>query len=162
MMRVTIEQLPSISGRSIQTTDPIAITQQDIDAFASATGDDQWIHVDPARAAEGPFGMTIVHGYLMLSLLGGFWTRLLEVTDATEALNYGLDKVRFLRPVAVDSEITMRGVFREVRVLDAEHVGARLYADVELHTSGDEGPAVVASTILQYTRSPSSRPNTGV
>ncbi len=151
-MRVTIEQLLALRGRTLEETAPVIVTQRDIDAFAAVTGDDQWIHVDRERAAAGPFGHTIVHGYLMLSLLGGFWMRRLEVSDANEALNYGLDRVRFLRPVPVESQITMRGTVRDVRSLEGSREGARMHADVELRANADERPVVVASTILQYLR----------
>ncbi len=151
-MRLTIGEMPSLAGAELASEVPVTVTQADIDAFAAASGDGQWIHVDPDRAAEGPFGGTIVHGYLMLSLLGGFWTRMLEVTDATEGLNYGLDRVRFLRPVPVDSEVSMHARIREVQSLGEPRVGARVYADVELRLRGEEGPAVVAATILQYSR----------
>lgn len=151
-MRLTIGEMPSLAGAELASEVPVTVTQADIDAFAAASGDGQWIHVDPDRAAEGPFDGTIVHGYLMLSLLGGFWTRMLEVTDATEGLNYGLDRVRFLRPVPVDSEVSMHARIREVRSLGEPRVGARVYADVELRLRGEERPAVVAATILQYSR----------
>lgn len=151
-MRLTIGEMSSLVGAELASEVPVTVAQADIDAFAAASGDGQWIHVDPDRAAEGPFGGTIVHGYLMLSLLGGFWTRMLDVTDATEGLNYGLDRVRFLRPVPVDSEVSMHARIREVRALREPRVGARVYADVELRLRDEERPAVVAATILQYSR----------
>src|SRR5438094_10063812 len=86
----------------------IDVPQEKIDAFAAATGDDQWIHVDPERAAAGPFGTTIAHGYLTLSLAPALLYELLEVDGARLIVNYGLNRVRFPAPVPVGSRVRMR------------------------------------------------------
>src|ERR1700749_791386 len=91
----TLDELPSLVGQELGVSSWIEIDQSRISAFADATGDHQWIHVDPERAKRGPFGQTIAHGYLTLALIIPMWTDLLEVRDVTTKVNYGLNKVRF-------------------------------------------------------------------
>lgn len=94
-----LDELRKLAGGDLGTSEWTEVTQQRIDTFADATGDHQWIHTDPARAAEGPFGAPIAHGYLTLSLFIPLFTELLEVEGVTTKVNYGLDKVRFPAPV---------------------------------------------------------------
>jgi len=125
----------------------IEIPQETIDAFAAATGDRQWIHVEPERAAQGPFGSTIAHGYLTLSLLPAMSYEVLPHQDAGMGVNYGLNRVRFPAPVPVGSRV--RGSFRVDSVEEAEwgHQ-AQLTATVE--REGGEKPVCVAEVIFRY------------
>ena len=95
----TLAELAALAGQEITVTDWYEVTQQHINQFADATGDHQWIHVDAERAKAGPFGTTIAHGYLTLSLLAGFFDRAISVKDVRMGINYGLNKVRFMGPV---------------------------------------------------------------
>jgi acyl dehydratase len=100
-----VEGLQSLVGEQVGTSDWIEITQEQVDRFAEATGDDQWIHVDPDRAASGPFGSTIAHGFLTLALIRVVLVEVLDVRGFSMGVNYGLDKVRFPAPVPVGSRI---------------------------------------------------------
>src|ERR1700709_1223890 len=111
---IDIADLASLEGRDLGYTDYLEITQERINTFADATNDHQWIHVDPERAKDGPFGKAIAHGFLTLSLGIGFWSELLEVNGATTKVNYGLDKVRFVSPVPVGSMIRMTATVASV------------------------------------------------
>ncbi|MBB2893652.1 MaoC family dehydratase [Flexivirga oryzae] len=106
-VRVTIAELPSLVGTTVGTAPAIEVTQERINAFAEATEDRQWIHTDPERARSGPFGTTIAHGYLTLSLASALMWEVLQVTDAAQVVNYGLEKVRFPAPVPAGSPVSM-------------------------------------------------------
>ena len=110
-------ELLQAAGQSLGFTEWIAVEQDRIDQFADATGDHQWIHVDPARAAEGPFGATIAHGYLTLSLANLFLPQLMEVQSVSMGVNYGCDRVRVPAPVPVGSRIRGGG-----EIVSAEEV----------------------------------------
>jgi acyl dehydratase len=125
------------------------IRQERIDAFADATGDHQWIHVDPERAAAGPFGGTIAHGFLTLSLLPQATFELMHVEDARTAINYGLNKVRFPAPVPVGSRI--RTTFRLVDVSEVEG-GVQVVTAATVEREGSEKPVCVAETVSRYYR----------
>jgi acyl dehydratase len=127
----------------------IEIPQETIDAFADATGDHQWIHVDPERAAQGPFGSTIGHGYLTLSLLPAMSYEVLPHQEGGLGVNYGLNRVRFPAPVPVGSRV--RGSFRVDSIEEADwgHQ-AQLTATVE--REGGEKPVCVAEVIFRYYR----------
>ncbi|MGH8465189.1 MAG: MaoC family dehydratase, partial [Pseudomonas sp.] len=101
----TLAELQGLVGEVVGTSDWISIDQQRINTFAEATGDHQWIHVDPQRAASGPFGKPIAHGFLTLSLLPTFMTDAFELRDVKMGVNYGMNKVRFVQPVPVDSRL---------------------------------------------------------
>lgn len=103
MPRTDLEGLHALVGRHLGVSAWVALGQADIDSFAGTTRDPQWIHVDPARAAEGPFGATVAHGFLVLSLCSAFVADVLVVSDATTMVNDGLDRVRFTAPVPVDA-----------------------------------------------------------
>ena len=122
------------------------ITQDEVNRFADATGDHQWIHVDPERAATGPFGGTIAHGYLSLSLIPGLLGELLEVPDAKMGINYGIEKIRFTSPVPSGSQVRLKG-----RVLGGERRGEGvLYRlGVEIEIKDAEKPALVGE-LLYY------------
>jgi acyl dehydratase len=123
------------------------ITQERIDAFAAATDDPQWIHVDPERAAAGPFGTTIAHGYLTLALLVPFSSELLHVEDARLALNYGLNRVRFPAPVPSGSRVRAR-----FRVEGVEQVagGTQVTMAATVEREGAEKPVCVAELVFRY------------
>lgn len=109
---VPIDALPDVVGVELDPSRPVRIDRAAVDRFAELSLDTQWIHTDPVRAAAQ--GGTIVHGLFLLSLVGGLWGGLLEVTGSPKALNYGLDRVRFLSSVPVGSTVRMRGAVAEV------------------------------------------------
>jgi acyl dehydratase len=147
MITVTFDELPGLEGTDLGTGDWLDVTQERINLFADATGDHQWIHVDPERAKDGPFGGPIAHGYLTLSLLIPLWTELLDVEDVSTKVNYGLNKVRFPSPVPVGSRV--RGHSRLVEVTDVTGgVQASIGGTVEIEDWPK--PACVAEVILRY------------
>ena len=125
----------------------LEIDQARIDAFADATGDHQWIHVDPERAASGPFGTTVAHGYLTLSLLPALAAGLLEIGDLGMAVNYGLDKVRFIQAVPSGLRVRVSAV-----ITDAVEtpLGIRLHQRATVEIEGYDKPALVADTIALF------------
>ncbi len=125
------------------------ITQEQVDLFADATGDHQWIHVDPERAAAGPFGGTIAHGYLTLAMLPQASFELLRVEDASAAINYGLNRLRFPARVPVGSRI--RASFRIVEVTEVEG-GVQVTSAATVEREGSEKPVCVAETLSRYYR----------
>ena len=127
----------------------IEITQERIQAFADATGDHQWIHVDPERAASGPFGSTIAHGYLTLSMLAAFAFELISVEDASMGINYGLNKVRFPAPVPVGSRV--RASFRVAEVAEVEG-GVQVTMGATVERDGGEKPVCAAELVFRYYR----------
>lgn len=149
-MTATVQyaDIPSLAGTDLGWSDWLEITQERVNGFADAVDDRQWIHVDPERAAaESPFGGPIAHGFLTLSLATKFWTELLEVEGVTTKVNYGLDKVRFISPVAVGSRVRMNAVIAEV----AEVPGGYQFAvDQTIEIDGGAKPAVVARGIYRF------------
>jgi acyl dehydratase len=142
-----LADLESFEGREIGVGDWMAVDQSRIDLFAQATGDAQWIHVDAARAAAGPFGTTVAHGFLTLSLLPELAAGAFRIADVRMGLNYGLDRVRFPSPVPVDSRL------RAVCVLDKfEPIagGAQLTLTVTLEREGGAKPACVAEWVTRH------------
>lgn len=147
-MRVmSLDDLRLLQGSELGPTEVILIGQDRIDAFADATEDAQWIHVDPVRAATGPFGATIAHGYLTLSLCSAFLERLLDVSGLSMAVNYGLDRVRFPSPVRVGSELHARGLV--VDVADVQG-GVQATIRVTIEAIGEAKPACVADALVRY------------
>ena len=134
-------------GMALDASDWMTIDQPRIDAFAACTGDHQWIHVDPVRAKDGPFGATIAHGYLTLSLANVFLPQILDVRGFSAGVNVGLDKTRFLTPVRVNSRI--RGTGEIVRV---EEVKGAIQSTVRItiEIEGSEKPACIIDTISRY------------
>ncbi|MFF2084273.1 MaoC family dehydratase [Nocardia sp. NPDC058176] len=143
------EALRAAVGTELGPSDWITIDQDRIDRFAEATGDHQWIHVDPARAADGPYGTTIAHGFLTLSLMVPITQQVMTVRAASAAINYGLDKVRFLTPVPVDSRI--RGHVTLTEVTDVAG-GVQAHRRVTIELEGAARPACVADAIARYLR----------
>ncbi|WP_100444094.1 MaoC family dehydratase [Glycomyces xiaoerkulensis] len=139
-------ELPGAVGRRA-TGEWFAVGQDRIDAFADATEDHQWIHVDPERAASGPFGATIAHGYLTLSLLPHLASPLIEVDGSAMTVNYGMDKVRFLTPVTAGSRVRAS---TEITGAEETSMGVRLASAVTVEIDGAEKPALIAETITLY------------
>ena len=135
-------------GRALGASDWLLIDQAMIDAFAALTGDDQWIHVDPARAADGPFGKTIAHGYFTLSLVNGFLPQLIDVRGFSAGVNVGADYLRFVAPVPVGSRVRAVGEIRKVEVVKDEAVQATYRVTVEIE--GGERPACVVDAVARY------------
>lgn len=142
------EQLLAAEGQDLGATDWIEIDQARVNLFAEATGDHQWIHVDPVRAASGPFGGCIAHGYLTLSLVNLFLPQLIQVDNLRMGVNYGCDRVRFPAPVKVGARIRGRG-----EVVRVEQVGAAVQATVRVSVEieGGDRPGCVVDTISRYT-----------
>jgi acyl dehydratase len=139
-------ELAAAVGRELGRSDWLTLDQSRIDLFAEATGDDQWIHVDPERAAAGPYGATIGHGFLTLSLIPFLVTGIYAVEGVQMAVNYGLNRVRFISPVKVGSRI------RGVQVLTGvEEVtgGIQVACTVTVELEGSEKPAAVAETLTR-------------
>lgn len=137
-------ELLAATGTDLGTTDWLEITQERVNLFADATGDHQWIHVDPARAAEGPYGATIAHGYLTLSLLPALTAELMDIRGFAMMINYGLEKLRFPAAVKVGSRIRA-GV--EFTSLERRSSGVQLNSLVTVEIEGGDRPALVAETV---------------
>jgi len=136
------------SGLDLGVTDWLTIDQSRIDAFAECTGDHQWIHVDPERAKSGPFGATIAHGYLTLSLVNLFLPQLIDVRGFSAAVNVGTDRLRFLAPVRVGSNIRSHGQIISAEEIKPGAVQSTVRMTVEIeHT---DKPACVVDTISRY------------
>ena len=140
-------ELQALVGQELAVSDWVAIDQARIDAFAQATGDHQWIHTDPERAKDGPFGGPIAHGFLTLSLAVTFWTELFDVEGVSTKVNYGLDKVRFISPVKVGSKVRMTAVIAEVSEIPG---GYQLTVDQTIEIEGGSKPAVVARGLYRF------------
>lgn len=146
-MRVfeTLADLKACVGDEVAVSDWETITQERIDQFAEATGDHQWIHVDPERAAKGPFGKTIAHGFLTLSMLPHFFQNALELKDVKMGINYGLNRVRFTSPVPVGSEVRAR--LKLLSIEDLPDNGAQMVWEVVFERKGADRPVCVAESV---------------
>ena len=149
----SLGELRTLAGQEVFVTDWVQLSQRHIDLFAQASGDFQWIHVDVARAQkESPYGNTIAHGFLTLSLLGQFYAKHVSLPFCDMGLNYGLNKVRFTSPVVAGSRL--RGRFVLAR-LDDIAGGVQLTFAVTLEVEGQERPALVAESVIrQYFTAP--------
>ncbi len=143
----SLTDLQSAVGEVLGTSDWVLVDQDRVNQFADATGDHQWIHVDPAKAAEGPFGTTIAHGYLTLSLLPMLTWQIYTVNGISGALNYGLDKVRFPSPVPVGSKVRATA---ELTAFDEFPGGGQAVVTCTIETEGGSKPACVAATIVRF------------
>jgi acyl dehydratase len=143
----TPAELKAAEGQHLGYSDWLEITQDRIDKFADATGDHQWIHVDPERAKQGPFGACIAHGYLTQSLVNMFLPQILEVRGISMGVNYGADKLRFPAPVPVGSRIRGGG-----ELLSVEEVkgGVQATVRVTVEIEGGDRPGCVIDTISRY------------
>jgi acyl dehydratase len=139
-----LADLQALVGKEIGTSQWMTIEQSRIDQFAQATGDHQWIHTDPVRAATGPFGATVAHGFLTLSLLPLMFDTGFTVGDVRMGINYGLNKVRFVSPVRVGSKV--RGRFA-LQSYDVVAGGAQLTVVATIEMEGSAKPACVAESI---------------
>ena len=139
--------LLAAAGTDLGATDWIEISQDQIDQFAAATLDDQWIHCDVERAAAGPFGTTIAHGYLTMSLASYFLARLCRVEGISMGINYGANRVRFPAPVPVGSRLRARGEIVEVTEVPG---GAQAVIRVTIERDGSEKPAAIVDTVSRY------------
>ena len=128
--------------------DWVTISQEDVNLFADATGDHQWIHVDPERAAKGPFGKTIAHGFMTLALLPRLQHQMYTVNGIKLAINYGLNKVRFPAPVPVGSRVRAKSSLVKVEDLGDGAVQATVSTTVEVE--GSDKPACVAESVVRY------------
>lgn len=143
----TPQSLLGAEGTQLGPTEWLAIDQPRVDGFAEVTGDHQWIHVDVERACEGPFGGTIAHGYLTMSLVNFFLPDLIEVRGFTHAVNVGADRLRFLAPVRVGSRIRALG-----EIVSAEEIKGAVQSVVRVtvEIEGADKPACVVDTISRY------------
>jgi acyl dehydratase len=142
-----IEGVKAKAGQEWGRSDWLQVTQDRINQFADATGDHQWIHVDPERAKAGPFGATIAHGFLTLSLIPALAGTLVKVEGIRMGINYGLNKVRFPSPVRVGSRV--RAVSKNVSVEDVDG-GVQVVNQVTIEIEGQEKPACVAETVSRF------------
>ena len=148
MTVVDLRQLAELVGREVATSDWLVIDQDRIDAFANATGDDQWIHVDAERAkAETPFGATIAHGFLTLSLLSPLMRDAVLIDGLRMTINYGLNRVRFVSPVPSGSRVRARIALDSI---DDVADSTQATWNVVIEREGRDKPAVVAELIVRY------------
>jgi acyl dehydratase len=143
----TLAQLADCAGHDVASTDWLTITQAQINQFAQATGDQQWIHVDTQRAQKGPFGAPIAHGFLTLSLLSHFFDQAIVVTSARMGVNYGLDKVRFMAPVRVGSRVRAHWHLQSATPIEGD--GLHLQWHVTLECEGSEKPVCAAQWLTR-------------
>jgi len=142
-----LAELQALTGSPLGTSDWLGVDQARIDRFAAVTGDDQWIHVDPVRAAAGPFGATVAHGYLTLSLLPVMVRTAFKVADVRMTVNYGLNRVRFPAPVPVGSRL--RGHFK-LMTFETIAGGAQVVVEVTMEREGHAKPVCVAESVARH------------
>ncbi|WP_020667489.1 MaoC family dehydratase [Amycolatopsis nigrescens] len=143
-----IEELGALAGRDLGHSGWLEVTQDRVHTFADATNDHQWIHTDAERAKDGPFGGTIAHGYLTLSLLIPLFGELLDIRGVRMSLNYGLEKVRFPSPVLVGSKIRLAGKVASVEEVSGD--GVQLLVDFIVEIDGTDKPACVARAVYRH------------
>ena len=144
----TLAELPSLKGSALGTSEWFEISQERVNTFADATDDHQWIHVDVERASrESPFGGPVGHGFLTLSLFVPMWSQVLSVTDATMAVNYGLNKVRFPAPVPVGSKIRLAATLADVREITG---GLMLTVGGVVEREGGDKPVCVLEALMVF------------
>ena len=142
------EDLLEYVGRELGTSDWLAVPQHDIDLFADATHDHQWIHVDVARAEAGPFGGPIAHGYLTLALLIPLWSQILVIENIGMAVNYGLNKVRFPAPVPAGGRVWLTASLAGAERVKGD--GVQVTVDAVMHLEGADKPVCVAQMVHRY------------
>ena len=143
----TLAELAACVGQEVAVSDWITITQQQVNTFADATGDHQWIHVDAEKAKAGPFGGTIAHGFLTLSLLPRFLESTIVISDVRMGINYGLNKVRFVNPVLVGSRLRARMSLAASE--NIENNGKQMVWDITIEIEGKDKPACVAQAVIR-------------
>jgi acyl dehydratase len=142
--KLTLAELESSTDRDLGTSEWETIDQRQIDLFAEATHDHQWIHVDPEAAAQGPFGTTVAHGYLTLSMLPYFVSQVLNVTDVQMGINYGTEKIRFTAPVPVGSQVRLKATLRDS---DRRGEGVLYRLAIEVEIKDSRKPALVGEVL---------------
>jgi acyl dehydratase len=143
----SIDDLTPLVGTHLGYSDYHTVTQEQVNLFADATGDHQWIHTDPVRAAQGPFGQTIAHGYLTLSLLPVLLATVIRVQGVGMGVNYGTNKVRFTSPVLVGSQIRAGATLASVEEITG---GAQVALDVTVEMKGAAKPSCIAQVVYRY------------
>ncbi len=143
----TLSELAACVGQEVAVSDWLSITQAQVNLFADATGDHQWIHVDPEKAKAGPFGAPIAHGFLTLSLLPRFFESSFEIVQSRMGVNYGLNKVRFTAPVPVGSRLRAR-----MKLLSCEDIannGVQMAWEVTVEREGEAKPVCIAESLVR-------------
>ena len=143
----TLQDLAACVGQEVAVSDWITVTQEQVNRFADATGDHQWIHVDIERAKAGPFGGPIAHGFLTLSMLPKFYEAAFEVTESRMGVNYGLNRVRFMAPVPVGGRLRGR-----MKLLTSEPIandGLQMTWETTIELEGSPKPACVAESVVR-------------
>jgi acyl dehydratase len=143
----TLQDLAACVGQEVAVSDWITITQEQVNQFAEATGDHQWIHVDVERAKAGPFGAPIAHGFLTLSLLPKFFDTALHVVESRMGVNYGLNRVRFMAPVPVGSRLRARMKLVSSEAIDNQ--GLQMVWETTIELEGTGKPACVAESVVR-------------
>jgi len=143
----TLAELAAMVGQEVAVSDWTTITQEQVNQFAEATGDHQWIHVDVERAKAGPFGGPIAHGFLTLSLIPKFFESSFEIAQSRMGVNYGLNKVRFMAPVPVGSRLRARMKLLQCDAIDNQ--GVQMVWEVAVQREGAEKPVCVAESIVR-------------
>ena len=143
----TLDEFMPLVGQHLATTDWLTITQEQVNLFAQATGDHQWIHVDEARAKAGPFGATIAHGFLTLSLIPKFFENAIAIKQTRMGINYGLNRVRFTSPVPVGSRLRAHLTLKSCEPIDNQ--GVQMIWEVSVEREGVAKPVCVAESIVR-------------
>jgi acyl dehydratase len=143
----SLAELVPLVGQELATSDWITVSQKQIDLFAEATGDHQWIHIDEERARAGPFGSTIAHGFLTLSLLPKFFETALEIRNTRMGVNYGLDRVRFTAPVPAGSRL--RAVIALLACEPVANDGMQLTCKLTVEREGSDKPVCIAESLTR-------------
>ena len=148
-MRVfeNLEEVTRLAGQELAVSEWIEISQERINQFAQATGDHQWIHVDPVKAKAGPFGTTIAHGYLTLSLMPLFFDSAMKINGTRMGINYGVNKVRFTSPVPVGSKLRAHITLKSAEPIDNN--GHQMVYSVSVERQGSDKPVCIAETIAR-------------
>lgn len=143
----SLQEFPALIDQEVAVSDWITITQSQVDQFAQATGDHQWIHTDPEKAKAGPFGAPIAHGFLTLSLLPYFFENAMAIESSRMGVNYGLNKVRFMAPVPVGSRLRARMKLLACQAIEAS--GMQMTWQVTIEQEGAPKPVCVAESIVR-------------
>ena len=143
----TLADMAACVGTEVAVSDWVVISQKQVNQFADATGDHQWIHVDPEKAASGPFGGPIAHGFMTLSLLPQFFETAFQITESRMGVNYGLNKVRFMAPVPVGSRLRARMKLLAAQAID--NGGLQMTWEVTVEREGAVKPVCVAESLVR-------------
>jgi acyl dehydratase len=143
----SLAELPALVGQEVAVSDWLTVTQEQVNQFAEATGDHQWIHVDVEKAKAGPFGAPIAHGFLTLSLLPKFFATAFEIRESRMGVNYGLNKVRFTSPVPVGSRL--RGRMKLLACQPIENDGMQMTWQVTVEREGGDKPVCIAESLTR-------------